>query len=715
MKLTDPIKTIGRLSVIQIKALKRLQIETVGDLLHHFPSRYSDISQLTSIDLLETGNIATVYGKIINPKTKKSWHGKVPMAEATIEDIKGAKIKVVWFNQAFLAKTLKDGDLVKLTGKVSEGKYGLSLANPEVEQVPDLPIDTHDSLFGNDRHREFFGFPIYRLTSGITSRWFYHSIQKALGSSLMNNLVDPIPPDLLKKYNLPSLKTALIWIHRPQKANDAEAAKKRFAFQEVFFIQLQKQLERKEYSNHHSFKLDIDPSKLDDFVGRFPFAPTDSQTKAIAAINKDIAGDRPMSRLLEGDVGSGKTFVAAVASHAVITNQPKDQKFGNLQVGYMAPTEVLATQLFENFTQYFAHTGIQIGLVTGSGCKKFPSKINPSGWTNISKTQLLKWIKNGEIPIVVGTHALISKKVEFKDLALVIVDEQHRFGTNQRMKLARTKDGRIPHYLSMSATPIPRTLALTIYGNLDLTVIDQMPKGRKPVETTIVRPDRRKDVYKAIQTELNAGRQAYVICPRIDEPDPDKERSLQLKSVKVEAEHLQKNVFPDARIDVMHSKMTKQKKVDAMERFYKHETDILVSTSVVEVGVNVPNANVIIIEGAERFGLAQLHQLRGRVIRGTHQPYCYLFTDSSNTKTGERLQSLANAKNGFELAEMDLMMRGAGDIAGQKQWGMSDIAMEALKNVKMVEAARTEATALVENKTAIAKKLADQQRNLHLE
>lgn len=715
MKLSDPIGKIGRLNTNQAKALKRLRIETVGDLVHHFPTRYSDISQLTPIDLLEPGQLATVYGKLLNPKIKKSFRTRIPMAEAQVEDIKGNKIKVVWFNQAFLAKTLQNGELVKLTGKVSEGKYGLSLANPEVERIPELPIDSHDSLFGTEKHQEFFGFPVYRLTRGITSRWFYHAIQKALGSDLLETLADPIPEDLRNKYNLPSLRTALVWIHRPQKASDAEAAKKRFAFQEVFFIQLQKQLERKEYEKHHSFKLNIDKDKMKDFVGRFPFTPTNSQSKAIDAITADMSGDRPMSRLLEGDVGSGKTFVAAVTSHAVITNRPNDQDFGNLQVAYMAPTEVLATQLFENFVQYFAHTGIQIGLITGSGCKKFPSKVDPSGWTNISKNQLLKWVKNGEVPIVVGTHALISKKVEFKDLALVIVDEQHRFGTNQRMKLARTKDDRIPHYLSMSATPIPRTLALTIYGNLDLTIIDQMPKGRKPVETTIVRPDKRDKVYESIQKELDDGRQAYVICPRIDEPDPDKERTLQLKSVKAEAKRLKTNVFPKAEVDIMHSKMTKPKKAESMDRFYQHETDILVSTSVVEVGVNVPNANVIVIEGAERFGLAQLHQLRGRVIRGTHQPYCYLFTDSTNAKTAERLQALANANNGFELAELDLMMRGAGDIAGQKQWGMSDLAMEALKNVKMVEAARTEATNLVENKTKLAEQLVVHQKDLHLE
>ena len=409
-----------------------------------------------------------------------------------------------------------------------------------------------------------------------------------------------------------------------------------------------------------------------------------------------------MSRLVEGDVGSGKTFVAATIAYAVIKNRPVGQNFGNLQVAYMAPTEVLATQLYESFIEYFDHTGISIGLITGSGCRKFPSKsahwengAQVRTWTPISKNQLLKWVKNGEIPIVIGTHALISKSVEFEDLGLVIIDEQHRFGTNQRMKLAK-KEGHAPHYLSMTATPIPRTLALTIYGDLDLSVINEMPKGRKEVITKIVPPDKRESAYEDIRKELEAGRQAYIICPRINEPDPDKEQAIQTKSVIAEAKRLQKEVFPKYKIGIMHSKMTKQKKEDIMQEFKDQEIDILVSTSVIEVGVNVPNATSIIIEGAERFGLAQLHQLRGRVIRSNHQSYCYLFAEAKTDKTVERLRALTKASNGFELAELDLNLRGAGLLSGDKQWGITDLGMEAIKNIKMVEAARNEAIALVE-------------------
>jgi ATP-dependent DNA helicase RecG len=402
-----------------------------------------------------------------------------------------------------------------------------------------------------------------------------------------------------------------------------------------------------------------------------------------------------MSRLLEGDVGSGKTAVAATCSYAVATSRPNGQDFGNLQVAYMAPTEILAKQHYENFIHYFRHLPIKVGLITGSECQIFPSKSNPEKPTKISRTQLLKWVKNGEVPILIGTHALIYKSVEFKHLAFVVIDEQHRFGTLQRQKLT-VKGGVVPHLLSMTATPIPRTLALTIYGDLDLTLLDQMPHGRKPIITKIILPTERNTVYNDIRKELKNGRQLYVICPRIDEPDPTKELAVIAKSVTEEAEHLKKEVFKEFSIAILHSKMTPTEKEKIMADFSAKKIDILVATSVVEVGVNVPNATMIIIEGAERFGLSQLHQLRGRVIRSNHQAYCYVFTESKSQKTKERLKALMTAKNGFELAEFDLAQRGAGELYGRKQWGISDLAMEATKNIKMVEAARTEAISIIE-------------------
>jgi len=333
---------------------------------------------------------------------------------------------------------------------------------------------------------------------------------------------------------------------------------------------------------------------------------------------------------------------------------------------------------------------------------KFPSKSDPTKPTKISKAQLAKWVKSGEVPIVIGTHSLIYKSVEFKHLAYVIIDEQHRFGTNQRKKLAK-KDARLPHLLSMTATPIPRTLALTIYGDLDITLLEEMPAGRKPVKTTVVGPGQSTDMYDHVRSELKNGRQAYVICPRIEEPDPDKQTTMTMKSVAAEAKRLKKDVFQEWNIAVLHGKMTPKEKDQVMNDFNAHKIDILVATSVVEVGVSVQNATNIIIEGAERFGLAQLHQLRGRVVRGTHQAYCFAVTESKSEKTRDRLKALATAKNGFELAEHDLTFRGSGELYGGKQSGLSDLGMEAIRNLKLVEAARNEARHLVDTHPQIEK------------
>ncbi len=738
MKIDDKIEEHFRLDLNQKKALGTLGLKTVRDLIYHFPTRYSDMSEVRNINTLENGENVTILGKIKNLKTKKSFKSKIPMGQALLEDLTGS-INIVWFHQPYLAKMMKEGSTVRVTGKVTNNKtYGLTLTNPEISKEDIMPIDIHDSLFGNNETETQYGYPIYRESRGITSKWFYHAINKILKQDFIKEIKDYIPSEILNIYKLPALHTALFWIHTPQKKEHAEIARKRFAFEEVFFIQLARQQEKKKYEEMFSYKLKIPKKDINDFISRFPFTPTNSQTSVINTILDDFTKDKPMGRLLEGDVGSGKTFVAATIAYAVIKNRPEGQSFGNLQVAYMAPTEVLATQLFENFIQYFDHTGISIALITSSGCKKFPSKSAPwkdgkqvRTWTPIAKNQLLKWVKNGEIPIVIGTHSLISKSVDFEDLGLVIIDEQHRFGTNQRMKLAK-KEGHAPHYLSMSATPIPRTLALTIYGDLDLSIMDEMPAGRKQVITEIVGENKRKDSYEKIKEELKAGRQLYVICPKIEDgeevgniipgslteadgPSTSKNFSRNLlradgnnisdlKAVTSEARRLKKEIFPEYNIEIMHSKMSKEKKEKVMKDFAEHKIDILVSTSVIEVGVNVPNATVIIIEGAERFGLAQLHQLRGRVMRSTHQSYCYLFADAKSQKTIDRLKAITKAASGFELAELDLQLRGAGLLSGDKQWGITDLGMEAIKNIKMVEAARIEAIKIIKE---------DEDLNLH--
>jgi ATP-dependent DNA helicase RecG len=737
MHILDPITLHIRIDTIHQKALIKLGIISVRDMLYHLPIRYEDISNIQSVNGLTKGQHTVVFGCIGGLKTRKAWKSKVPIGEGWIED-GSARIKVMWFNQPYLAKMLQNGMCVKLAGKVTGTEGKLYIANPEIEKLESLPLDRQDTIFNKTEHLDETLYPVYRETKGITSKWFFHTIQKCFERGILDTLEDPIPQEILKKYNLPTLRTALLWIHTPKKKEHTQSARKRFAFEEVFYIQITKAQERIHATKALSYQFKTEQKHIEAFTKRFPFTLTHAQQKSLDDIFADFNKPHPMSRLLEGDVGSGKTAVAATAAYAIATsmahtsahtlsqshkkNNPKisAMEFGNLQVAYMAPTEILAKQHFESFIEYFHHLPIQIGLITGSGCKKFPSKTDPTKSTSISKTQLLKWVKNGEIPILIGTHALMYANVEFKRLALTIIDEQHRFGTNQRKALAK-KDAHLPHLLSMTATPIPRTLALTIYGDLDITLLDQMPTGRKPVITTIVTSNTRDAMYQRMHTELAAGRQAYVICPRIEEPDPEKETARNVISVTEEAKHLTEKIFTTYRIGIVHSKMKPAEKEKIMTSFTRHEIDILVATSVIEVGVNIPNATIIVIEGAHCFGLAQLHQLRGRVIRGMHQAYCFVVHDSKNAKTKERLTALTTAKNGFELAEYDRTFRGSGQLYGIKQSGLTDLGMDAIKNIKLVEAARTEARALVTkdielaNHPYIREKIAYIEKQLHME
>ena len=684
MKLSDNLGEHFRILPAQEKALKKLGIETTEDLLYHFPTRYGDMAEVSAISNLQKGQQATIFGKISGLKTSKAWKKKMSMSEAFLEDDTG-KIKLVWFHQPYLAHMLHDNVSMRVEGKVSERNGALYFSNPKIESAP--------TLFSQDSHSLY---PVYPETRGVTSNWLFHKLQNIFLTEVLDETEDPIPAEILKKYSLPTLRTALVWIHTPKNLSDAEMARKRFAFEEIFFIQLERQKSRQQFKAEKGFVIEKTMEDVGKFIERFPFEATGAQLRAIESALEDFKREQPMARLLEGDVGSGKTAVAATLAYAVTTSKPKGQTFGSLQTAIMAPTEILAKQHFESFIKLFKHLPISIALITGSGARKFPSKVNPNGWTDTSRTQLNKWMANGEIAIIIGTHALIQKSVKFKHFALAIIDEQHRFGTNQRKDFV-SKDRIVPHLLSMTATPIPRTLALTLYGDLDLTLLDEMPAGRKKINTEVVLPSGREKTYEKVREQLKLGRQVYIICPRIDEPDPTKELAVLTKSVKEEAKRLKQNIFPEYEIGIMHSKMSSVEKDRIMNAFKDGKINILVSTSVVEVGLNVENATVIIIEGAERFGLSQLHQLRGRVLRGTHQPYCFVFTNSNSKLTVDRLKALSTAKNGFELAEFDLKQRGAGQLAGGKQWGISDLGMEAIKNLKMVEATRTEAINIVES------------------
>ncbi len=725
MAPNDLVTQHFRLTSVQQTALRRLGIATVGDLLRHFPSRYEVAGTSVRVQGLVPGAKVTLFGTVGGLKAKKLWKSRRNITEGWFEDSSG-RVKVMWFNQPYMASYITEGSAVKMSGTVGGSAERPYISNPEVEQLP--PGMIPEGLFDTENASETPTiFPVYPESRGVTSLWFLHAMKRVLESGVLSRIEDPIPRDVRERYHLPDLATALVWVHSPEKQSHAEVARKRFSFEEIFSIQVARSLERAENDSQISFPMPEAESLVDKFLASVDVTPTGAQRRAIADVIKSFRQPHPMARLLEGDVGSGKTLVAAASAYAVVNSRPPGRQSGTLQVAYMAPTEILAGQHFQSFIEYFKHLPINIALITGSGCKKFPSKVARGGATDISRTQLLKWVANGEIAMVVGTHALIQKSVKFQHLAYAIVDEQHRFGTKQRRALSHKGDlpaGRqvpLPHFLSMTATPIPRTLALTLYGDLDISLLDELPPGRAKVTTSIVTKEKRAGVYEQVRAELKKGRQAFVICPRINEPDPAKINALQAKSAKAEAKRLQKDVFPEFRVGLLHGAVKPAEKDEVMRQFAAHEIDILVATSVVEVGINVPNATVIMIEGAERFGLAQLHQLRGRVMRSSYPPHCFLLPESKGEMSMKRLRALESSSDGFKLAEADLENRGAGDLYGRQQWGVSDLGMEALKNIKLIQAAREEAQKIVaENPTlskyqALAERVASAGSELHRE
>lgn len=717
MKPDDLLSQHFRLTPVQASALRRLGIQRVREILYHFPARYESGGASGSTSQLAVGTKVTLFGTLSKLKAKKLWKSRRNATEGYFEDASG-KVKVMWFNQPYMASYAPQGALVKLTGTVGGSAERPYIANPEVEAVPAGFVP--EGLFQDEKKGASAPsiFAVYPETRGITSKWFYHALERIFASDVLTALPDPIPEEIRGRYNLPDLSSALIWIHKPEKQSHAEAARKRFAFEEIFALQVMRARERAENDTQSSFPIPDGEVLAKKFLGTISFPPTSAQSRAIQDILSDFGKPHPMARLLEGDVGSGKTLVAAASAYAVVNSRPPNRMSGTLQVAYMAPTEILAGQHFQSFIEYFKDLPINIGLITGSGCKKFPSKVHRGGATDISRTQLLKWVASGEIAMLVGTHALIQKSVKFQHLAYAIVDEQHRFGTRQRRALAQKatspkgdrpnssptsfRGDAAPHFLSMTATPIPRTLALTLYGDLDISILDELPPGRAKITTEIVKKEERERAYEKIREHLLRGEQAYVICPRIEEPDPAKINAIQAKSVKTEAKRLKNDIFPEFEVGLLHGAMRPAEKDEVMRQFAANEVQILVATSVVEVGINVPNATVILIEGAERFGLAQLHQLRGRIMRSSKPPFCFLLPETSSEMSVKRLRALADSDDGFKLAEADLETRGAGDLFGRKQWGITDLGMEALKNIKLIRAAREEAAAVVSKDSSLA-------------
>jgi len=714
-----PIEEVYLAPKIQAK-LKKIGIKTLKDLLFYFPYRYEDFSKLSSISQLKLNQTHSLRVKILEIKTKRTFRKKMFLTEALVNDETGT-IKVIWFNQPYLTKVLKVGDFVCLAGKVFLGQGGAYLSNPVYEKI------TTEKLIHTNRF-----VPVYPETERISSRWLRSILEKLL-KKIKNQIKEFLPLEIIKKYQLLLLPEALQEIHFPSSLDRAEKAKFRFSFEELFLLELIVLRERLKLNQEKAPFIPLNLELIRKFVKSLPFSLTNAQKKVSWQILKDLEKPMPCSRLLQGDVGSGKTVVAIIAALNTIK--------AGWQVAFMSPTEILAKQHFKEVSNLLTPFKIRIGFLTSKEDKIISQKLSfyeKSGKIKpevleISRSKLLAKVRAGEIDILIGTHSLIQEKVKFKKLGLCIVDEQHRFGVEQRAKLCQQSTIsnqeptiKIPHLLSLTATPIPRTLALTVYGSLDLSLIDEMPKGRKKIITQIIKPQERQKTYDFIRERIKVGEQAFVICPRIEKPEDKKEENKisswsEVKAVKAEYQKLSQEIFPDLRIGMLHGKLKVKEKEKIMNDFKNKKIDILVSTSVIEVGIDIPNATIMMIEGAERFGLAQLHQFRGRVGRSDLQSFCFFFTDSSAKNVQARLKALLESHSGFQLAQKDLEIRGPGSFVGLKQWGLPDLAMEGLKDISLIEKTRNAAIQLLSkdpnlnNYPDLKKRLKEFKMKIHLE
>lgn len=638
MKLDTPLANIKGVGAKTAESLANANLHTVNDLIEFFPRGYEDYSQTTKIAGIKPGKV-TLKVKIEHLSTRRVRRG-MHITEATLADDSG-KVAAVWFNQPYRADQLR-----KEKGEwLISGQFGLSghkyqLTNPSVEKSDSTHVNAGRIV------------PIYRAVSGLKS----HVVRKIL-TELRPAIVmldEILPADIVAQHKLISRADALTYLHFPENDEQIEQARKRLGFEELFSLVLAGQLNKRENTKLTGWKIPFDEKHAREFVSNLPFQLTDAQRAAIWQITQDFGHEHPMNRLLQGDVGSGKTVVAGMSASLAAQQ--------GYQTAIMAPTEILATQHAETLTKLLEPFNITVGLLVGA--------VKPA-----AKKQLYQRIADGDVQIVVGTHALIQDKVAFKKLGFVVIDEQHRFGVAQRQKLLE-KSTHLPHLLSMTATPIPRSLALTVYGELDVSILNEMPRGRQPIKTSIVSPNSRQSMYDSVEAEITAGRQVYVVCPLIDH-NPESEK----RSVELEFSKLQKTIFKHRQIGLLHGQMSSDEKQDIMSRFSDGKIDILVSTTVIEVGVDVPNATIMIIENADQFGLAQAHQLRGRVGRGAHQSYCFLVS-SDSLKPTRRLRELEKSNDGFYLAEVDLKLRGPGEIYGRAQHGQLNLQMASLGDTK---------------------------------
>lgn len=627
-----PLTSLPKIGPATGKALNKMGIKTVEDLLYNFPLRYLDYRNCLPIKDCKENETVTITGWVKSISARRSFRGKVSLTEAVISDNTG-NIKVVWFNQPYLAKTLHKDDELILSGRVERYKT-LQLTNPVYERSAEETLHTGRLV------------PVYRGSTYISNRTVRDLVAKCLPAAC--ELTDIVPDSANHKAGLLSLAESINELHFPTNTELVKRAKYKIAFNDIFPQQLAAFYARAQMEHEQSYALKPDLDLIKDFLATLPFNITASQKRAAWDILQDMEKGTPMNRLLQGDVGSGKTLVALIAALQA-ANQ-------NLQTAILAPTEILARQHYNTISNYLSNYPHRIGLLTRT--------FHLINGEEVGKETYLKELKNGTLHISIGTHAQIQTGIQFNNLALIVIDEQHRFGVQQRQYLSTISADKHPHLLSMSATPIPRTLALTMLSNLDISTLSQVPSGRKPILTKIVPDADRTKAYEFINQQIDAGRQAFVITPRVEDDE-----GSELKSVKAEHKRLSEEVFPNRKVELLHGKMKGTDKEQIMKSFAAKEADILVATSVIEIGIDIPNASVILIEGAERFGLAQLHQLRGRVGRGEHQSYCFLFTTTPTGADNERLGVFSKTLNGFALADLDLQQRGFGDLFGRKQTG----------------------------------------------
>lgn len=644
MQVGSSLEKIKGVGAKTAEALAKAGLVTVGDLIEFLPRGYEDYSIITDIKDIRPGKV-TLRARVEHLNTRRVRRG-LHITEATLADDSG-KVAAVWFNQPYRADQLR-----KEKGQwLISGEFGLNgqkyqIANPSVEKFDGKRINAGRIV------------PLYRAVGGLKS----HVVRKIL-TELRPAIVmldEILPSNIVVEQKLISRADALTYLHFPETIQQIEQARERLGFEELFSLVLAGQLNKRENTKLSGWKVPFDETHAREFVARLPFKLTNAQRSAIWQVAQDFEHEHPMNRLLQGDVGSGKTVVAGMAASLAAQR--------GFQTAIMAPTEILATQHAETLTKLLQPFNITVGLLIGS--------IKPKG-----KKELYQKIISGEVQVVVGTHALIQDKVKFHRLGFVVIDEQHRFGVAQRQKLLE-KSAHLPHLLAMTATPIPRSLALTVYGELDISILNELPSGRQPIKTTIVSPNSREGMYSKVELEIQAGRQVYVVCPLIDD-NPESEK----RSVELEHKKLQKSVFSHHKIGLLHGQLANEEKQRVMESFAAGKIDILVSTTVIEVGVDIPNASVMIIENADQFGLAQAHQLRGRVGRGAHQSYCFLVSSDSLRPT-RRLRELERSNDGFYLAEIDLKLRGPGEIYGHAQHGQLNLQVASLGDTKSIARAQ---------------------------